>query len=58
MTRTIEVLGAPQEVNVQRTYRSVWIAAGDYMGRRIEVKERSEDRAMTAWLEAAKASIP
>ena len=55
MTRTIEVLGKPHPVNVQRKYRSVWVAAGEYKGRRIEVAERTEGGAMAAWVAAAQA---
>jgi hypothetical protein len=47
------VRGKPHEINVQRKYRSIWIATGEYKGRRIEVKERSEDQAMAAWVTAA-----
>lgn len=55
MTRTIDLLGKPHQVNVQRKYKSVWIAVGEYGGRRIEVRERSEDQAMAAWVAMAKA---
>ena len=55
MTRTIDLLGKPHQVNVQRKYKSVWIAVGEYGGRRIEVRERSEDQAMAAWVAMANA---
>ena len=55
MTRTIDLLGKPQEINVQRKYTTVWIAVGEYMGRRIQVKERTESEALAAWLEVANA---
>ncbi|HWN37770.1 MAG TPA: hypothetical protein VNP02_04685 [Gammaproteobacteria bacterium] len=55
MTRTIDVLGKPQEINVQRKYKSVWIAVGEYQGRRIEVRERTENQAMAAWVAMANA---
>jgi hypothetical protein len=55
VTRTIDLLGKPHQVNVQRKYKSVWIAVGEYGGRRIEVRERSEDQAMAAWVAMAKA---
>jgi hypothetical protein len=54
MTRTIIVSGRRVNVNVQRKYKSVWVVAGDHMGRRIEVKERSEGEALAAWLGAAR----
>ena len=56
MTRTIEVLGTPHGVNVQRKYKTVWIAVGEYAGRRIEVKARSESDAVAAWREACAAA--
>lgn len=55
MTRTIELLGKPQEINVQRKYKSVWVAVGEYRGRRIEVRERTENQAMAAWVASANA---
>jgi hypothetical protein len=55
VTRTIDVLGKPQEINVQRKYKSVWVAVGEYRGRRIEVQERSENEAMAAWVAMANA---
>ena len=55
MTRTIHVLGKPQEINVQRKYKSVWVAVGEYLGRRIQVQERSENEAMAAWVAMANA---
>lgn len=56
MTRTIDLLGRPQKVNVQRKYKSVWIAVGEYRGRRIEVRERTEEQAMAAWVAMANAN--
>ena len=50
MTRTIDVLGKPHAVNIQRTYKTVWIAVGEYGGRRIQVTERSEHQVLAAWL--------
>jgi hypothetical protein len=47
------VLGKPQVVNVQRKYKSVWIAVGEYRGRRIQVKERTESEAVAAWVALA-----
>ena len=58
MTRTIDLSGKPQEVNVQRKYRSVWIAAGDYMGARIEVKGKTEAQVVAEWQRAAQACDP
>ena len=55
MTRTIDVMGTPQKVNVQRKYRAVWIAVGDFVGKRIEVKEKTEADVVAAWQRAAEA---
>jgi hypothetical protein len=55
MTRTIDFLGKPHEVNVQRKYKSIWIAVGEYQGRRIQVQERTENQAMAAWVAMANA---
>jgi hypothetical protein len=54
VTRIIQLSGRPQEINVQRKYKSVWVAAGEYRGRRIEVKGRSESLAVAAWIASAK----
>ena len=50
MTRTIDLMGKPHELNVQRKYKSVWIAVGEYQGRRIVVKERTETQVVAAWV--------
>jgi hypothetical protein len=55
MTRTIYLSGKAHDVNVQRKYKSVWLAVGEWMGRRIEVKERSEEAAVAAWVAAVTA---
>jgi len=55
VTRTIDVLGKPHDVNVQRKYKSVWIAVGEFQGRRIQVKERTETEAVAAWVAVANA---
>jgi hypothetical protein len=54
MIRTILASGERLDVNVQRKYRNVWVAAGDYRGRRVEVTKHSESEAVDAWLEAAR----
>jgi len=43
-------MGKPHELNVQRKYKSVWIAVGEYQGRRIVVKERTETQVVAAWV--------
>jgi hypothetical protein len=55
VTRTVHVLGRPHNVNVQRKYKSVWIAVGEYMGQRIEVRERTEHQVVAAWVAATSA---
>jgi len=55
MTRTIDFAGKPQEVNVQRKYRAMWIAVGDYRGARIEVKGKTDAQVVAAWQRAAEA---
>ena len=55
MTRTVYVLGIPQQINVQRKWKTVWIASGDYAGKRIEVQRRTEAGVVAAWQRAARA---
>jgi len=52
--RTVIVWGKPETVSVHRKSKSVWIAVGDYMGERIEVKDRSPTAAAKWWAEAAR----
>jgi hypothetical protein len=56
LTRTVYVLGAPQQINVQRKWKTVWIASGNYAGKRIEVKRRTEAAVVAAWQRAAEAA--
>jgi hypothetical protein len=44
----------PHEVAVRQYSKSVWIAAGDYMGKRIETKGQTQGAAVKLWLDAAK----
>jgi hypothetical protein len=44
----------PHEVQVYQSSKSVWIAVGEYMGERIEVKDRSESTALKRWKDAAR----
>jgi hypothetical protein len=57
LTRTVYVLGTPQEINVQRKWKTVWIASGDYAGKRIEVKGRTEEEVVAAWQRAAQRAV-
>ena len=46
-------MGKPHELNVQRKYKSVWIAVGEFQGRRIQVTERTETEVVVAWVATA-----
>jgi hypothetical protein len=52
--REVKVWGTTQEIDVYQKSKTVWIAAGEYMGQRIEAKGRTESRALTSWQEAAR----
>ena len=42
------------EITVVQKSKSVWIAAGTYMGKTVEVQGRSEGSAAAHWREAAR----
>jgi hypothetical protein len=50
---TVSVWGRPQIISVYQKSKSVWIARGDYMGQSLEVKDRTESSAISAWRKAA-----
>ena len=51
--RTVHVWAIPHVITVSQKSETVWVAVGDYMGERIEVKGSSAD--VTAkWVEAAR----
>ena len=50
----VKVWGIDQRVVVHQKSKSVWIAAGDYMGERIEAKGSSASSALAHWHEAAR----
>ncbi len=52
--RRVEVWGKSYIVITRQKSKSVWIAVGDYMGKRIEVKDRSEATAIKGWRDAAR----
>ncbi|MEE8197638.1 MAG: hypothetical protein V3T69_10735 [Acidiferrobacterales bacterium] len=54
MRRTVYVWEEPQKVDVYQKSKTVWIAVGTYMGKRIEVKGRSANAAITQWQDAAR----
>ncbi len=51
---TVEVWGKSYTVTTYQKSKSVWIAVGDYMGKRIEVEDRSKTTAIKAWRDAAR----
>ncbi len=51
---TVEVWGKSYTVITHQKSKSVWIAVGEYMGQRIEVKDRSKATAIKRWREAAR----
>jgi len=54
MEYTVEVWGHPHDITVYQKSKSVWIAVGNYMGERIEVKASSPSSAAKHWAQAAK----
>jgi len=56
--RTVRVWDKPYTVSVYQQSKSVWIAVGDYMGERLQVKDQSEGSALKRWREAARSKSP
>lgn len=54
MEHTVKVWEQPQKVSVYQSSKTVWIAVGEYMGERVEVKGRTKSQALSAWREAAR----
>ena len=54
MKLTVTVWGKQQEIEVYQKSKSVWIAVGEYMGERLEVKGATESQAANSWREAAR----
>lgn len=54
MEHTVSVWGRPETVEVYQKSKSVWVAVGDYMGQRVEVKDRGRGSALKRWQEAAR----
>lgn len=50
----VRVWDEPYTVTVYKKSKSVWVAVGDYMGRRVEVKGSSERSALRWWVDAAR----
>ena len=53
MHRTVKVWGRDIEITVYQKSKTVWIAVGEYMGQRFEVKGRSANSAANLWRDAA-----
>jgi hypothetical protein len=53
MTTSVDVCGNTVEVEAQEMATSVWIAAGTYLGKRIEVKADSQASAVSLWRRTA-----
>lgn len=51
---TVQVWNQPCRVAVYQRSKTVWLAVGDYMGQRLEVKGRTESQALAMWREAAR----
>lgn len=52
--QTVNVWDKPHEITVYQKSKSVWIAVGEYMGERLEVKGRTLSQAANDWREAAR----
>jgi hypothetical protein len=50
---TVRVYDNPCTITITRTSKTVYVAAGVYMGRRIEVKGGSESGVTNGWIQAA-----
>jgi hypothetical protein len=47
--RKVMVWGRPHDIEVDQHSKSVWIAVGEYMGRRVEGKGQSKMQAVLDW---------
>jgi hypothetical protein len=54
MKQTVRVWDEPHEITVYQKSKSVWVAVGDYMAERVEVKGSSASAAAKHWHEAAR----
>ena len=52
--RTVHVWAIPHLITVYQKSKTVWVAVGDYMGERIEVKGSSANVAAKYWVDAAR----
>ncbi len=54
METTVKVWNTDVKVSVHQSSKTVWVAVGEYMGERIEVKGRTQTQALGQWREAAR----
>ena len=54
MKQRVYVWNEPVEIEVYQKSKTVWIAVGDYLGKRHEVKDRTPIAAANLWAETAK----
>ena len=52
--RTVTLGDKPHHVTVSQKSESAWIAVGEYMGERLEVKGGTDSQAIGSWRDAAK----
>jgi len=52
--RTVLVWDSPHKIRLYQMSNSVWIAVGEYLGERIEVKRQTERAALSGWVEEAR----
>ena len=50
---TVQVWGQPYTITVYQKSKSVWVAVGVYMEKRVETKGATEGAAVKRWREAA-----
>jgi hypothetical protein len=52
--RTVLLFDTPCTITISHRSKTVWVAVGDYMGERIEVKGSSANNAAKYWVDAAR----
>ncbi len=52
--RTVTVWDQVHQIAVQQESKTVWVAAGEYRGERLEVKGKTDTQAVAAWRDVAK----
>lgn len=54
MEVTVTVWNTQVKISVHQNSKTVWVAVGEYLSERIEVKGRTQTQAISAWREAAR----